>query len=99
MVGAAYFCSLSIALPIVLADVVDSYLSFRIHQVASSQAGTAQIVELVVVGGWNSQNRFTGDGEIGLAVTNCFDFIKSFVFPSDLTSVGVVEYYNASLDR
>jgi hypothetical protein len=57
--------------------------SFRILQIASSQDGLAQIIELEEVNGQNSQHEFAG---LKLTVTNRAGLMKTFEFPADLSS-------------
>ena len=60
-------------------------LILRIRQLASSQDGYFQIIELEEVSGKDGQDRFAG---LELTVTNRFGISKTFVFPSDLPSAG-----------
>lgn len=78
-VGAACLCGLAGALP--ATSAADSFPSFRIRQLASSQDGYYQIIELEEVGGKDGQDQFAG---LALKVTNRFGITKTFVFPSNL---------------
>jgi len=75
-VGVACLSGLAGTLPATAA--VDS---FRIRQLASSQDGFTQIIELEEVSGKDGQDRFGG---LTLTVTNRYGISKTFVFPSDL---------------
>src|SRR6266571_8592746 len=77
--GAVCLCGLATALPI---TTLAAGNSFRIYQIASSQDGTAQIVELKEMDGQNGEDQFFSSLE--LYVTNRYGITKGFYFPSDL---------------
>src|SRR6266567_2762706 len=79
--GAACFGCLVTALPTTAMAVRNS---FRIYQIASSQDGTAQIIELKEMDGQDDEAFFFSSLE--LYVTNRYGITKGFYFPSDLPS-------------
>jgi len=59
--------------------------SFRFRQLASSQNGAVQIIELAEVDGKNGQHEFSG---LTLTVTDRHGVTNSFKFPNDLPNAG-----------
>ena len=88
-VGSACLGCLATTLPATTRAAVDS---FRIRQMASSQDGTSQIIELEEVSGKDGQDRFAG---LTLTVTNRFGIAKTFEFPSDLPSAATANKHVA----
>src|SRR5437667_12523495 len=78
--AAVAYLGLATALLATTAAAVDS---FRIRQLASSQDGNYQIIELEELSGKDGQDHFAG---LTLTVTNRFGIAKTFQFPSDLPS-------------
>ena len=88
-VGSACLGCLATALPATTGAAVDS---FHIRQMASSQDGNFQIIELEEVSGKDGQDRFAG---LKLTVTNRFGIAKTFEFPSNLPSAGTANKHVA----
>jgi hypothetical protein len=81
-----WLCCVTAVLISVPAGADDQYSSFRIRQIASSQDGTAQLVELEEVGDRDGQDRLHSGGALALTVINRAGISRTFLFPSDLPS-------------